>query len=112
MDYFQQYQKYKLKYLKLKNIQYGGTKPKFILFKSDKCGYCISFKPVWERISKQFKKSINFVVYDAETDHDIMNTWNIQGYPTLIFQKGGEAIEYMENRNEESLIKFLNTQLE
>ena len=112
MDYELKYLKYKNKYKKLnQKIMLGGKKSKntLYLFKAEWCGHCIGFKQTWTQLQKDFKNKINFISYDADQDTEIMKNYNIQGYPTLIMQQNDKAIEYVGNRNIDSLKEFINT---
>ena len=106
------YLKYKNKYLQLKafkNSQKGGADiPTLNLFKSDSCGHCINFKPLWKELQNELKDKVNFKVFDAQTDRKIMQTYGIEGYPTLILEKGNNKVEFNDYRTKENIINFIN----
>ncbi len=116
-SYYEKYLKYKTKYCSLKmNVnnqfnqnnfnQIGGGKTKVILFKADWCGHCKSFKPIWEAVTKQYN-NLDFTVYDADKDKDSLRKYNIEGFPTVIVEKGENRFEYNDERNADSFNNFL-----
>jgi len=114
MDYKLKYEKYKLKYINLKNNltfnQNGGsTKPTLYLFKAEWCGHCNRFKSEWEKLINNdiLKKEINFITMDSEINKTEMNEWKIEGFPTIILQMNNNAIEYSGNRTFNEIEKFI-----
>lgn len=115
MDYNNKYLKYKQKYLQLKkqlnkNIMTGGgnSDKTIYLFKAEWCPHCKMFKPVWNNLQDKLKNKIKFITYDSDKDAEQIKQYNIEGYPTIILQAGGKAIEYVGPRDESSLIEFIN----
>ena len=106
------YLKYKNKYLQLKalkNSQKGGdNKPTLNLFKSEHCGHCINFKPLWNELQNELKGKINFKTFDAQSDRKVMQTYGIQSFPTLILERGTDKIEFNNHRSKENIIDFIN----
>lgn len=116
-SYYQKYLKYKTKYQNLK-LQFtgmrqngGGEKTTIYLFKADWCGHCQGFKPTWEEISKELKGKYEFVTYDADKDKEILEKWNIQGFPTIIKKTGDKAEEYIGERDKQGVIEFIKAPL-
>jgi thiol-disulfide isomerase/thioredoxin len=118
MDYHDKYLKYKNKYLKLKFLEqknstmHGGSNPAkatLNLFKAEWCGHCINFKPIWEKIQTEKSNNISFKSYDADKDKQAIKSFNIEGFPTLILTQGNKAIEYVGNRDYDSIIEFIST---
>lgn len=114
MDYKLKYEKYKAKYLTLKNqhiTQLGGSTKdhELYLFKADWCSHCKAFKKNWEELkNSNLKNKVKFITIDADADKKIINEWNIGGYPTVIFKNGDTAIEYNGDRSVKSINDFLN----
>ena len=112
-DYYTLYQKYKKKYLSLRsemNQQTGGaSEPKkdVILFKAEWCGHCQGFKQDWEKLQKENKKKYNFITYDSDKNKAEMESWQIQGFPTIIVKKGEEAMEYVGPNEYNSVLSFI-----
>ena len=111
VSYYQKYLKYKSKYLTLQKeiIQKGGGKnTNLILFKAEWCGHCKAFKKTWEQLkSDDITNNINLITYDSNTHKEKINSWNIQGFPTLILQQGGTAYEYDGPREINNIKKFI-----
>jgi protein disulfide-isomerase A4 len=112
MDYKLKYEIYKSKYLSLKN-QKGGSinKPTLYLFKAEWCGHCKHFAPEWEKLknNNEIKNKINFVTMDSEINkNEINKNWKIEGFPTIILNKGDIKINYNSSRTEENIVQFIN----
>ena len=116
MEYKLKYEKYKTKYLELKNTidtnQLGGkteNKPELYLFKAEWCGHCKSFKDDWGTLSQNshLKEKVNFVTYDSEQNKNAINEWQVTGFPTLILKNGDKAIEYSGSRTVSAIEKFI-----
>jgi protein disulfide-isomerase len=119
----EKYLKYKNKYLELKkkNNQHGGSdsyffnekninekNPDMYLFKADWCGHCKNFKETWNVLSNKFKNKVNFIIYDSKINEKEVKEWRVNGYPSIIFRKGTQAIEYNNNRDIDTLINFID----
>jgi thioredoxin-like negative regulator of GroEL len=117
MNWENKYLKYKAKYLALKNqpaIMTGGSSsgslPTVILAKAEWCGHCTRFKPVWNALKKKYNGKLKFVTYDSEADANMITKYNIQGFPTIMFQNGnGDPQEYQGSREESALETFFKT---
>jgi len=112
------YLKYKTKYFNLKKMhtlinQNGGDakdtneKKQIYLFKAEWCGHCRGFKPIWEKIKDDLKNKYDFVTVDADKDKNLIDKWNIQGFPTIIKKVGDNAKEYVGERDEQSVKTFI-----
>ena len=117
MDYKLKYEKYKLKYLQLKEQfnmiqQTGGkaNKPELYLFKAEWCGHCKNFKPEWNKLQENGKLSnkINFITMDSEKNKKQIEEWKIEGFPTIILKQGNNAVEYDGQRSAKEIESFLD----
>ena len=106
-NYKHLYEKYKVKYLNLKNKQNlmtgGGNKVNILLFKAEWCGHCIKLKPTWEKIKEKFNNKFNFITYDSDKDTKMFEKYNVEAFPTIIIQDGEHKKEYDGPRDYESL---------
>ena len=114
MDYKQKYLKYKTKYnqLVINDLSLKGgslNKNTLYLFKADWCGHCKNFKSTWKELQNEIGNKVNFISVDADKDKEKITNFNIQGFPTLILQQKDKAIEYVGNRDLNSLKEFINT---
>jgi thiol-disulfide isomerase/thioredoxin len=80
---------------------------KMILFYSDSCGHCKTFKPEWQRIKDSGLATTSEI--NCEKDSASCNSYNIQGYPTILVESGFSTTEYSGPRTMDSLIKFYDS---
>ena len=127
MTFYDKYMKYKNKYLEAQkeynklttncnscnnklcncNKQSGGAKPnELFLFKANWCGHCKNFMSTWDKINNEFKNKITIKTFDADTkiDQKHFDKYQIQGFPTLIFNN----MEYNGSRDFNSIKDFIN----
>lgn len=124
-SYHEKYLKYKAKYLNLKKLSSnnisnntsnnifnnnfigGGDKTQIYLFKAEWCGHCRGFKPVWEKIRKEYNDKYEFITVDSDKDKNKIDEWKITGFPTIIKKTNNSAEEYVGPRDEESVVTFI-----
>jgi thiol-disulfide isomerase/thioredoxin len=92
-----------------------------MLFTVDWCPHCKTAKPEWEQLKAEYKdKKINgykviFTDIDCTKEtpqvEKLMNTYKIEGYPTIKLLKDGQVIDYDAKPTKDTLVKFLNTVL-
>lgn len=72
------------------------------------CGPCKRMDPFIKEVKSE-NADINVLQVDAEAYMDISQRYNLEGYPTLIFFKGGQVVDralgYMEKDN---IMQFVN----
>ena len=93
-----------------------------LIFTVDWCPYCKKAMPVWNEFKEQYdgKKINGYTIYfqtinctdekNAEVK-DLLNKYNIDGYPTIKLIKDGEPITYDAKPEIKTLEEFLNTVL-
>ena len=92
-----------------------------MLFYVDWCPHCKTAKPEWDTLKSEYEtKTINgynlsFVEHNctnetAETT-ELMNKYNIEGYPTIKLVKDNQIIEYDAKPTKSTMEQFLNTVL-
>lgn len=92
-----------------------------MLFYVDWCPHCKTAKPEWESLKSDYDgRNINgytvtFVEYNctnetAETSQ-LMDKYNIEGYPTIKLVKDNQIIEYDAKPTKSTMEQFLNTVL-
>ena len=114
MDNFKEkYLMYKAKYVHLKNnppMRGGGDNDiEVLLFKAEWCGHCKRFKSTWDKLKENFSNKYKFIAYDADNDKDIIEKYNVQGFPTIKFKKGDKVVEYQGSRDIESLSSMIES---
>jgi thiol-disulfide isomerase/thioredoxin len=92
-----------------------------MFFSVDWCPHCKTAKPEWEQLKAEYKdKKINgykviFTDIDCTKEtpqvEKLMNTYKIEGYPTIKLLKDGQVIDYDAKPTKDTLVKFLNTVL-
>jgi thiol-disulfide isomerase/thioredoxin len=100
----------------------GGTssgEAELMLFYVDWCPHCKTAKPEWEKVKTEYDgKVINgHTVHFSEINcteespevEKMMNTYKIEGYPTIKMLKDGQIIEFDAKPTSESLTKFIET---
>tara|TARA_B100000161_G_C33512087_1_gene396854 strand:- start:654 stop:1016 length:363 start_codon:yes stop_codon:yes gene_type:complete len=111
--YYSKYLKYKNKYIALKNSiknsQQGGGKDKreVYLFKAEWCPHCKGFEPTWDKLKENHKNKYKFITYDSDKNSDKISEWKIEGFPTIIVKRGGEALEYLGPNEYNSVLEFI-----
>ena len=101
--------------------QSAGHSAELMLFYVDWCPHCKTAKPVWEDIKSEYEnKTINgytvtFTEVNCTTEtpeiEQMINKYNIEGFPTIKLLKDGQIIEYDAKPSKENLTQFLNTVL-
>jgi len=61
-------------------------------FFSDISDSCKIFDPEFEAVSREFQGRVTFAKTNVNASEDLVNQWNVDGIPTLIFFKNGQEI--------------------
>lgn len=112
-NYEQKYLKYKFKYLNLKKQRMnqsggGDDKIELILVKTNWCGYCKRFLPVWNTLKQQYENKFNFITYDGDNDKSKIKHLKVEGYPTILIKKNNTIRNYDGPREMEHMIDLLD----
>jgi thiol-disulfide isomerase/thioredoxin len=81
------------------------------------CPHCKKAKPIWEGLKKKYngKEINNTTVYfkeiNCETNEDMADKYNIEGYPTIKLVKDNEIVEFDAKPSEDTLTQFLHSTL-
>ena len=92
-----------------------------MLFYVDWCPHCKTAKPEWDALKSEYEgKSINGYTIQF-TEHNctnesaevsqLMDKYNIEGYPTIKLSKDNQIIEYDAKPTKSTMEQFLNTVL-
>ncbi len=111
--HFNKYLLYKKKYLKKKmsKMSGGSSKNELMLFKSDRCPHCVNFFETWNNITSDTKLGIKFTTFDSVKHMKEIQEYNISGFPTILYKVNNELIEYVGNRDENSVKEFIKSYL-
>jgi len=92
-----------------------------MLFYVDWCPHCKTAKPEWESLKSQYEgNAINgytlmFTEHnctaESEEVSELMDKYNIEGYPTIKLLKDNQVIEYDAKPTKSTMEQFLNTVL-
>lgn len=63
----------------------AAQKPFVAFFYADWCPHCMQFAPIFEKLSKKYKKHFNFVMVNAEASENanLVQDYQIKAYPTV-----------------------------
>ena len=99
----------------------GSKAGELTLFFATWCPACKSIKPEWDQFRNDYSnKKINGAILlirevdcsepNPETE-DIMNQYNITGFPTVKLTYNGKIIELQQKPTYDNLVKFVNSSL-
>lgn len=78
------------------------------LYYMNGCGHCVSFAPLWHKVTKQYEQDINVLNIEYNCTHELNKEHKIDGFPTVIlYQKGKKPIEYNKPRDQKNLSTFI-----
>ena len=99
----------------------SGKEAEIMLFYVDWCPHCKTAKPEWEQVKAEYDgKNVNgYIITFTEINctnetaevEKMVNSYKIDGYPTIKLLKDGTVIEYDAKPTKETLTQFLNTVL-
>ncbi|KAK5111641.1 hypothetical protein LTR62_004745 [Meristemomyces frigidus] len=82
--------------------------PWFIKFYVPWCHHCQALAPNWQGMARQMRGKLNIGEVNCETEKRLCKDVKVKGYPTLLFFRGGERIEYDGLRGLGDLLDFSN----
>lgn len=110
---FNNKQSYMLESFTNDDIDYGTGK-NLVLFYADWCGHCKNIKPVWDSASKKISnENVKMIKVNCGEDNSkhtqIVEKYNIQGFPTIKLLNNGKVEEdYNGGRGVNDLVNFVN----
>lgn len=97
------------------------NKATLLFFYTDWCPHCKTAKPDWQALKDEQEGGmingyvVSFVEHNCTTESDetaeLMNRYNIEGYPTIKLAKDNQIIEYDAKPSKATLEQFLHTVL-
>lgn len=84
----------------------------FVKFYAPWCHHCQAMAPNWSQLAKEMKGKLNIGEVNCDVEKRLCKDARVRGYPTLLFFKGGERIEYDGLRGVGDLISFANKAVE
>ena len=86
--------------------------PWFIKFYAPWCHHCQAFAPNWQGMARQMKGQLNIGEVNCEVEKRLCRDVKVRAFPTVLFFRGGEKIEYDGLRGLGDLFGFANKALE
>jgi protein disulfide-isomerase len=78
----------------------------FVKFYVPWCSHCQHMAPAWTELAREMKGKLNIGEVNCEAEGRLCNDVKLRGYPTLVFFKGGERVEYDGLRGLGDLVSF------
>lgn len=82
--------------------------PWFIKFYAPWCGHCQAMGPAWQSMARDQRGQLNVGEVNCEVEKRLCKDVRVKGYPTILFFRGGERVEYDGLRGLGDLISFAN----
>ena len=68
--------------------------PWFIKFYAPWCHHCQAMAPAWEQLAKETKGKLNIGEVNCDAHTRLCKDVRLRGYPTILFFRGAERVEY------------------
>lgn len=68
--------------------------PWFIKFYAPWCHHCQAMAPAWVQLAKEMEGKLNIGEVNCEIEKRLCKDARLRGYPTILFFRGGERVEY------------------
>lgn len=82
--------------------------PWFIKFYAPWCAHCQAMGPNWIQLAKEMKGKLNIGEVNCEVETRLCKDVNVRGYPSLLFFRGGERVEYEGLRGLGDFVSYAN----
>jgi protein disulfide-isomerase len=82
--------------------------PWFIKFYAPWCHHCQAMAPSWLEMGKEMRGLLNVGEVNCDVETRLCKDVRVRGYPTILFFRGGERVEYDGLRGLGDLLSFAN----
>ncbi|CAG8972507.1 hypothetical protein HYALB_00001199 [Hymenoscyphus albidus] len=82
--------------------------PWFIKFYAPWCGHCQAMAPNWVQLAKEMKGKLNIGEVNCDVESRLCKDAHLRGYPTILFFRGGERVEYDGLRGLGDFVTYAN----
>ncbi|KAL2024548.1 hypothetical protein VTK56DRAFT_7591 [Thermocarpiscus australiensis] len=80
--------------------------PWFVKFYVPWCHHCQAMRPNWEQLAKEMKGRLNIGEVNCDAEPRLCKDVRLRGYPTILFFRGGERVEYQGLRGLGDFIQY------
>lgn len=94
------------------NMVTMSQEPWFIKFHVPWCHHCQAVAPIWTQIGKEMKSKLNIGEVDCEAEQRLCKDAHVSGFPTFLYFRGGERVEYQGLRGLGDFIAYANKAIE
>lgn len=89
--------------------RYKGKTPCVVDFYANWCRPCMNFKPIFHKLSEQYKGKVIFYQVDVDKAQDICSLFGIESIPTFIFfSQGAQPLKMVGAPTEQEMKKALD----
>lgn len=86
--------------------------PWFIKFYAPWCRHCQAIAPIWIQVAKEMKGRLNVGEVNCDMESRLCKDVSLHGYPTILFFRGGERVEYSGLRGLGDLVGYAQSAIE
>jgi protein disulfide-isomerase len=90
------------------NLVTMSQEPWFIKFYAPWCGHCQAMAPNWVQLAKEMKGRLNIGEVNCDVETRLCKDVRLRGYPTILFFRGGERVEYDGLRGLGDFVTYAN----
>ncbi len=83
----------------------GETPVSVVDFSATWCGPCQALKPTIESLANDYSGKVNIGKVDIDQNPGLAAKFNVMSVPTLLFFKGGEAVDSLVGVNPKEVIQ-------
>lgn len=87
-----------------------------IMYYAPWCHWCTKLKPIYKDFAKEYTKrntnnaaSFKIAALDCESNKEIANGLDLEGFPTIILYSGGTKVEYQGDRTKDAMVEFVES---
>ena len=80
--------------------------PWFVKFYAPWCHHCQAMAPNWQQMAREMQGKLNVGEVNCDVEKHLCKDARVHGYPSLLFFRGGERVEYQGLRGIGDLIDF------
>lgn len=90
------------------NLVTMSQDPWFIKFYAPWCGHCQAMAPNWVQLGKEMKGKLNIGEVNCDVESRLCKDVHLRGFPTILFFRGGERVEYEGLRGLGDFVSYAN----